>query len=181
MAHSIEDGGCEPFPHMINIPDPVYQSMQGNYFVGQTRLLLFGDGMHAWGGLVNPPNSGVNVHINIFTISNYTSYPFVAQVWFNAAVQCPFEVSSKVICANTAIRPVPRPKAQLQFAESVSARPEGGINPLSRIVGPKSSEVAEKKGLYIIPPGGCFTIYLVPPGSCLMRGRIALGWWEAQC
>ncbi|MDR3561614.1 MAG: DUF6143 family protein [Negativicutes bacterium] len=180
LAEKVQDDRCEAPPYMINITDPVFQSMQGNYFLGQTRLLVFGDGSHTWGALVNPPDSQVNLSIDNFSVSNYSTYPFVAQIWFNGMVQCPFVLSDKVSAANTALQPVPKPRVQLQFAESVAVRPAGGVNPLNQIVSPRSTVVDDKGGKFILPPGGSFLIFLVPPGACMVRARIGFGWWETQ-
>lgn len=175
-----ENSRCDIPQYTVSITDPVFQAMQGNYFLGQTRLLLFGDGMHAWGGLFNPPDSQVMLYVNTFNISNYSPYPFAAQTWFNSTVAGPYTISNKVTPANMAIQPLARPRVELQFAEGSPVHPSGGVNPFNRIIPPRSTEVECKAGLFILPPGSSFLIYLVPPGACLVRGRIAFGWWEVQ-
>jgi hypothetical protein len=52
---------------VVSIPITLFESSQGEYFVGQSELLVFGQGNNAWAGLINPPNSGVNLHVNVFT------------------------------------------------------------------------------------------------------------------
>ncbi|MDR3593066.1 MAG: DUF6143 family protein [Negativicutes bacterium] len=180
MANEAYDGRCETPPYIINITDPAFQSIQGNYFLGQTSMLILGDGLHAWGGLVNPPDSQVNLSIDWYSVSNYSTQPFVAQVWFNACVQCPFVLSNKVSVANTARQPVAKPRVQLQLAESVAIRPTGGVNPLNQIIPPRLTVKDHDGGKIILPPGGSFLIFLVPPGACLIRARIAFGWWETR-
>jgi len=183
MADDPKEGAtrmCERPSYTINIADSVFQAMQGKYFLGQTKLLLFGDGGHAWGGLINPPDSQVTLFINIFTVTNYSPYPFVAQIWFNSMITGPMTISNKVTPANFALHPRPKPRVELQFAESIPVHPTGGVNPFSRIVAPRSTMVDHKSGEFILPPGGSFLIYLVPPGACLARARVAFGWWEVD-
>jgi hypothetical protein len=179
MAEDVSEGRCDAPPYMINITEPVYQAMQGNCFLGQTRLIMFGNGVHAWGGLINPPDSRVILNINSYTVSNYSAYPFIAQIWFNASIQCPYVVSNKVTCSNTVVRPVPIPRVQLQFAESVAIRPACGVNPLNRIISPRRTQEVNSGGEYILPPGGAFLLFLAAPGACLVRARVAFNWWEA--
>jgi hypothetical protein len=180
LAADAYDGRCETPPYFINITDPAFQSIQGNYFMGQTSMLVLGDCMHAYGGLVNPPDSQVNLSIDNFTVSNYSTHPLVAQIWFNACVQCPFVLSHKVSAANTARQPVPKPRVQLQIAESVAIRPTGGVNPLNEIIPPRSTLKDHQEGKIIFPPGGSFLIFLVPPGACMVRARVAFSWWETK-
>jgi len=181
MADGVDNAGrCEALPYTINITDAVYQSMKGNYFLGQTRLLLFGDGMNAWGALFNPPGSQVSLNINTFAVSSYTVHPFAAQIWFNTSIECQFAVSNKVTAANTMLQPVPRPKVKLQFAEAVPVHPAGGVNPFNRIIEPQATTVVNKGGEFIIPPGGSFLVFLVSPRECLVQARIAFGWWESK-
>jgi len=36
---------------VVSIPITLFESSQGEYFVGQTELLVFGQGNNAWAGL----------------------------------------------------------------------------------------------------------------------------------
>jgi hypothetical protein len=176
----VKIGRCDEPPYIISMSDQVFQAIKGNCFFGQTKLMMFGENMKAWGGLINPPESHVNLYINIFTVSNFSTYPFCSQVWLNANMATPCNISNKVTPTNTALQPMPRPRVQLQFAESVTCHPSGGVNPFNRIISPRSTIEDEKGGSIIIPPGGSFLIYLVPPGACLVRARVAFGWWEEK-
>lgn len=70
----------ERFIKAVNIPNPLYQSLQGRYFVGQTETIRFGKGKNAWGGLINPSNSDVNLFVNAFTVTNHSNQPFIAEI-----------------------------------------------------------------------------------------------------
>ena len=54
---------------VVDITSPAMNSMLGRYFIGQTGELCFGNCFNAWGGIVNPINSGVNLYFDIFTIT----------------------------------------------------------------------------------------------------------------
>lgn len=166
--------------YVVTVPVATYQATLGSYFMGQTKMLNFGDDANAWGGLYNPADSEVNVYINVFTISNYTACPFAAQEWFGATVAGPFAVSDKVMSANRILMPRPTPKGELRYSSQAAERPGGGINPFSRIIPREATLVDEKEGRLILGPGDMFLVYLVSPGAGPLKARVALGWWEEE-
>lgn len=169
----------------VAVPYPLYKSLQGKYFVGQTELLTFSNTTSAWGALVNPHGSNVNLFANVFTISNFSDKPFLAQLWYNASLPGPAYVSSKVSPTNTALFPPPVPKVQVQFSQNVSGTPVGGINVFDRIVPPGTTLVSEEDGKPIFPPGGNWAFFLssLGPEEVSLSAIIAFGWWEekAKC
>lgn len=166
---------------VVSIPNSLSKSIKGQYFVGQTETLKLYPGLNAWGGLVNPNGSGVDLFVNVYTITNLSETPFLAQIWFNADLPGEGTVSDKVSPGNTTLYPPPAPKIELQFAKSVKGFPTGGVNVFNRLVGPKSTLVSEEDGKWIFPPGGNFTIFLVSPGTELIKAQIAFGWWREKC
>jgi len=69
---------------VICIPNTLQKSMEGKYFIGQTETLIIGKGLNAWGGLINPVGSYVNIYNTVVTITNFSETPFLAQFWFNS-------------------------------------------------------------------------------------------------
>ena len=61
---------------VINTANPIYKSMQGKYFIGTTHVLYPGQNINAWGVLINPSGSGVNLYVSTFAVSNYGAIPF---------------------------------------------------------------------------------------------------------
>ena len=165
---------------VVSIPNPLSKSIKGKYFVGQTEALVLGQDFNAWGGLINPPNSGVNLFINVYTVTNFSETPFLAQIWFNTTPPGIGVSSDKVSAGNTTISPLPMSKIKLQYVQSVSGFPNGGVNVLDRLVGPKGTLASEDEGKWIIPPGGNFIVFLVSPGVELIKALIAFGWWEEK-
>ena len=163
-------------------PLALYKSMQGKYFVGLSRE-EFGRGKHAWAGLFNPPDSGVLLFVNVFTVSDVSEVPFSFQVWLNAVVQGPARLTDMQSPSNVAICPLPKPQVQFLFAENVDAEPLGGTLIFGRRCPAETTVVSEEDGKFILPPGGNFLINLLPPEESENKilGRIAYGWWEEPC
>lgn len=164
----------------VSIPISLYQSLQGKYFTGLSRE-EFGDGKYAWAGLINPKNSGVNLHMNVFTVGNVTDIPFSFQVWLNPILLSgEAKYSDMVSPANTAYRPLPNPRVQFMYADNADNPPEGGVLIFGRRVPAQTTIVSEEDGKFICPPGGSFIINCLPPESVndKILARVAFGWWE---
>ncbi len=166
---------------IIDITYSVQQTFLGNYFFGQTDLLTFGGGYNAWGGLINPVGSGVDMFWNVYTISNFSSRPFTTEAWLNSTPPGKGIVSINVASANQAIIPLPRPIVELQYADCRLQSPTDGIYSFLRRVEPNSTLTRHDfQGLIIIPPGGSAILFLRSPDQETIRSRIAFGWWEQK-
>lgn len=182
--HNSSDNEYDCFlPKEVNVPIELYESMKGRYFIGYADNLEFKSNTSAWARLYNPCNSNVNLHVNVWTVTDISSAPFRAQFWFNAI---PPESSvinyAPITPSNTAIFPAPKPKIKLQFASNVSGDPTDGIKAFVRRGVPESTLVETENGKLIFPPGGSFLVMLSTPESPENSGfgRIAFGWWEEK-
>jgi hypothetical protein len=164
---------------VVNLEYYVNKSFEGKYFMGHTPILTLSGGANAWGGLSNPKHSGVNLYINVFTVSNYSSTPFRAELWLNFK-PLKGHISSSVSPANLAIKPHPEPEAALIYNQNVGGRPDNRVSIFSRIAGINSTTVADYSGEIILPPGGTFISYLYSPGSKCIKTELAFGWWEER-
>lgn len=175
-------GQNSQFIKAVEIPQELYQSLKGKYFVGYADNLNFGKGTSTWARLFNPPNSGVNLHVNVWTVSDVSESTFRAEFWFNATPsETPID-SEFVTPSNTAISPLPKPKIKLQYATNVLHDPIGGVKAFVRSAEPESTIVDVENGKFIFPPGGSFLVFLSNPETpdVVTSGRIAFGWWEAK-
>ncbi|WP_203362760.1 DUF6143 family protein [Bacillus sp. REN10] len=170
----------DQFIKAVNIPNPLFQSLQGKYFVGQTETIRLGNGKNAWGGLVNPCGSNVDLFVNAFTITNHSNQPFTAEIWFNPILPGTAMTSNKVSPANTALSPLPRPKVKIKFAELVEGVLQKGVNVFKRIVPPQSTLTSDEDGKYIFDSGGSFIIFLVTPDTEIIEAEVAFGWFEKR-
>lgn len=166
---------------VVDITTPALNSMLGRYFIGQTELLNFGNRRDAWGGIVNPIGSGVNLYFDIFTITNFSAQSFVGEIWLNARPPRNAKPSSTVTPSNQAIFPPPKPKAIMLNADNLGEPLLKGVNIFGRIVPPNSTLVSDShKGSIIIPPGGTFSILLQSQNLQNVQGTIVLTWWEEK-
>lgn len=165
-------------PQVVSVPNTLYQSLKGRYFVGQTIFLFTGKGQNAWAALVNPKDSDVNLYVNVITISNFSSIPYTAQTWLNTNPPASPAIAERISPANTTIDPLPKPKVELQYVQSTTLEPSGGVNTFNRVVNSNNTLVSEEDGKFIIPPGGNYLIFLISEGDEMIKSKVAFGWWE---
>lgn len=169
-----------PLSKTVNIPNPLYQSLQGRYFVGQTERIHVGKGKNAWGGLINPLKSDVNLFVNAFTITNHSDMPVEAEIWFNPLPFGESKISRNVTSANTALFPLPQPEVKIAYAEGIRGIPKKGVMAFRRIVPPNSTLASDEDGKFIFPPNGSFVIVLVAPDNGIVQAEVAFGWFEEK-
>lgn len=166
---------------VVDITSPAFNSMLGRYFIGQTGMLDFGDGHSAWGGIVNPIDSGVNLYFDIFTITNFSTESFIGEIWLNAKEPRKSIEATTVTPSNQGIIPHPKPKAIMKYADNINEPLKNGVNIFGRIVAPNSTLVSDShQGSIIIGPGGSFSILLKALDSGNIKGTIVLTWWEEK-
>ena len=166
---------------VIVLSDAVYHSFLGEYFLGQTDKITFGGGYNAWGGLINPVGSKINMFLNAYTISNFSNQPLTAEGWLGSVLPGNGKVSTHYAAGNQSIIPSPMPKVKIQSSNFVSKAPIGGTYTFVRRV--ESDETLTKhdfQGMYIIPPGSSFTLFFLSPGKARVQTRVAFGWWEEK-
>jgi len=166
----------------VDIPIELYESMLGQYFIGYADDLVFGEGTNAWARLYNPINSGVILHVNVWTVTDISESSFRAQFWFNATPPESDIKYAPVTPTNLIIKPQPRAKVRLEYASNVDGDPTGGIKAFVRRAQPETTLVESENGKIIIGEGGNFLVFLSNPETpdLLTSGRIAFGWWEEK-
>lgn len=166
---------------IVDITTPGFNSELGRYFVGQTGELIFGNGGNAWGAVVNPHDSGVNLYFDIFTITNFGDKSFSAEIWLNANPPRNAHISDTVTPSNQAIYPPPIPKSKIEYADRLDGEPHVGTNIFGRIVPPNSTLVSDShKGSIIVGPGGSVSILLKSSEPEETKSTIVLTWWEEK-
>jgi hypothetical protein len=167
-------------PQAADMPYALYQSLQGKYFVGFAADVKFDDNKYGWAGLVNPSHSCVNLHVYVWTVTNFGLYPLTAQIWFNAQIPEDTTLSDFITPANTAIYPLPRPRVKILQANYVGNTPPYGDKILERQVQSEVTIVGEENGCFIFPPGGSFSVLLTNTEVLNKSGiaNVAFGWYE---
>lgn len=166
---------------VVDLTSSGWNSRLGRYFIGQTGELNFGDQLNAWGGIVNPSHSGVNLYFDIFTITNFGEQSFNAEIWLNAEPAYGVTKLSPITPSNQSFSPPPRPKAFMAQADYMSNSLAGGVNIFNRIVTPNSTLVSDShQGSIIIGQGRTFSILLKSQGREMNTATIVLTWWEER-
>lgn len=165
-------------PEVVSIPVSLSKSIQGKYFVGQTKPLFVCDKKIAWSGLVNPCHSGVNLFANVFTISNFSNDYLTAEIWLNTDFPENATTSHLTSPTNTALCPFPQNEVDIKFVNSTTKFPKEGVNVYKRIVPPNTTLVGEEDGKFIESPGGNYTVIIKSSSSILDKIIVAFGWWE---
>jgi hypothetical protein len=166
---------------VIVLPDSVYHSYLGEYFLGQTETIGFGGVYYAWGGLVNPTHSGVSLFLNAYTISNFSLYPVTAEGWLSSNLAGKPSISQLVAAGNQAKYPPSMPKVLIESVSYITEKPKGGTYTFVRRVEPNQTLAKHDfQGMYIIPPGSSFVLFFMAPEVRENYVRIAFGWWEEK-
>ena len=164
------------------MPYALYLSLQGKYFVGYAPDVQFVKGRYGWAGLVNPAHSCVNLHVYVWTVTNFGESPLNAEIWFNTNIPQDTIMSEFTSPANTAIRPLPQSKVRILQANNISSRPQCGNRISVQKVLPEVTIVGEEDGRFIFPPGGSFSVLLSNAEASSKSGiaNLAFGWWEEE-
>jgi len=164
---------------VVVLSDAVYHSSLGEYFLGQTDMITFGNSYNGWGALSNPLDSNVNMFLNAYTISNFSYTPLTAEGWLSSVLPGKAETSAYFAAGNQSIAPSPVPKVKIQNASMVSKTPSGGTYTFVRRVEPNETLTKHDfQGMYIIPPGSSFALFFLSPGKEQVQTRVSFGWWE---
>lgn len=161
---------------VVSVPYALYQSEKGDYFIGQTPMLM-GENQHALAALKNPSNSYVNVYVNAITVTNVSGLNVSSEFYLRATLDHG-RTSDSVSCANLAIDPAPTPEAKIKYVATAAQPPKDGVAIFSRIVSPYSTLVIDG-GQIILSPGQSLIVYLggfLPVASD--STIVAFGWWE---
>lgn len=171
-----------PITQVASMPYDLYLSLQGNYFLGSTEELSFGNGRNAWAGLFNPCNSGVNLHVYFWEVSNTGDSPIRAQIWFNSGPPGRATRVASVTPANTALCQPPRANIKFLQASNVIGDPEGGVKAFVRRAPEKTTISDVEVGKFIMPPGGSFVISLGTPEAPNEPGyaTVSFSWFEVK-
>lgn len=166
---------------VIVLSDAVYHSYLGKYFLGKTDMITFGGSYNAWGALINPLGSNVNMFLNAYTISNFSNEPLTAEGWLSSVLPGEAKVSKFFAAGNQSISPPSIPNTAIQSAGFVSKTPSGGTYTFVRRVEPNQTLTKHDfQGMYIIPPGSSFALFFLSPGKNLVQANVAFGWWEEK-
>lgn len=179
---NMQANSCQLPQQFATMANSLYHSLQGQYFVGYADNMFFEKDKNAWAALVNPNNSGINLFVNVWTVTDLYEPPIRMQIWFNSNLPGDQIISNLVTPSDTAIVPLPQSKIILMQASNVIGTPTGGVKGFVRRTSPGETLVSEEDGKFVIPPGGNFAIFLSNPEGVNVPAstRVAYGWWEEK-
>lgn len=160
---------------------PLRKSIEKKYFLGQSESLSLSGATNGYAEIYNPPDSGVNLHLAVWTVSNTTTdaaVNFVARAYFGAEIADAKTESALFTCVNL-IAPVPVPKAKIRYVSGTASTPSAGLEGYTRRIPGVSTIVSDESGKFIIPPGKAFAL-AVTAATAAATCRVAFGWWEEE-
>lgn len=167
-------------PQVVCLANSLDQSVKGRYYVGQTPVLHVCRDLAILGGLKNPRDSGADLYVNVFTLTNFSGHPLIARVWLDSKPAGGTSVSRNVSRTNLTMRPSRKSPVDLIYHQGKKQPVCGGINVFDRVVPAGSTVVAEEDGKYIVPPGKYFLITLHSSDQrkrLQLPAALAFGWW----
>lgn len=170
----------DSFKYFVSVPLTTAKSFEGKYFSGVATDIYFGEGTKGWGRLYNPPDSGVNLFLNVWTLGDIFTTSYKAQIWFNSTPPGIIQESKFLTTTNTAISPLPQPKCRVQYGIMAKGFPSGGVFAFGYSGSAGTTVAEELQGRQIFPPGGSFTVFLYNPENPTIPalGTVSFGWWE---
>lgn len=177
VPYSRHTAGEQPDMH-VDIPLATAMAMQGKYYLGQTEKLTAGSGVQAWGALVNPYRSGIQVYVNDWFLTNRADHPVEVHIWLGKANQLGTATASRQVTPGSIqLPPCPDPKGQILYASATTEMPRDGVIASTRILPPRSTTAAEKSGRWILGPGTAL-LFHIPAEVPSSELTVAFGWWE---
>ncbi len=156
-----------------SIPYPLYKSMAGKYFIGQTEFLPINSNSLLV-ALVNPSHSNVNIFLNVATITSLKTIGLVE--FYLGSNLCQGICSNLVKCTNTNFDNCP--KGLIKYLEPAII-PNNATSIFTRYITNPGTEIIDG-GQIILAPGKSFYVYMSDSNYPLtnLSTRVAFGWWE---
>lgn len=157
----------------VSITYPLYQSINGKYFIGQTDFLPINNNSLLV-GLTNPKDSNVNIYLNVSTLTSLQALGFVEfYLGYNLYGG---SYSSLSTSTNTGYNTPP--KGLIHYWEPAFV-PNSAISIFTRYINTPGTEIVDG-GQIILVPGKSFYIYISDSNNILsnLSTRVAFGWWE---
>jgi len=173
---------AEPFARFAAIPHVAVMAAQCRYYLGQTEKMPIGEGTPCCGALVNPDDSGVQLHIQEYFITNCSSQPLEAQVWFGRTGAIPgAKTSAQISPGFVRLAGCPPAQGKILFSSAASETPPSSVAVSTQLLPPLTTSVFEKNGHWILDPGTAMMVFLHAAdvrengkNECLF----AAAWWE---
>jgi len=160
-------------------------SLEKKYFLGQSEDLNFGGLQIAYCSLTNPVESGVNIFLNVWTVTNFLARagagerPFRIEFIFDIEDIENYTISQNIACTNR-IEPCGEEKAIIRYKDElgINVNELGGIRGFTRQTRDYTTIISNEDGKYIVPPSKSLGIVMHDTDEGL--SRVAFGWYEEE-
>lgn len=173
---------CGLPPQIAAMPNSLYHSLKGEYFVGYADNMFFENDHAAWAAIENPSCSNVDLFVNVWTVTELSSTPVFIQIVLNSKLPGEAKQSKIVTPTNTLPCAPTRPQARIIQASDVCGKPKGGAEAYERLSTPGATLADEEEGKFIIRPGGNFALFIYNMKCVKERADVTagFGWWEQK-
>lgn len=163
-------------PIEVSTEYPLYQSKRGNYFIGQTPILINKNNISIV-TLRNPIDSNRSIYLNAITITNISSFVLSAEFYLRSTFH--YGITSNLVnCTNTEFSNSILPKGKIKYLNNAINSVINGVNIFTRIVSSNSTLVVDGSQI-ILAPGEAMVICIKATSlNPLSEIRVAFGWWE---
>ncbi|WLR44366.1 DUF6143 family protein [Bacillus carboniphilus] len=160
----------------MTVGNDAFESTKGVLFAGSSSDLIPNTNTNAWVQLFNPPDSNVNLFINVIVLANFSTDLVRADLYLNSEPPGAKFESTKVTSVN--VGSPNQPMGQIHFNPSVQGVPVGGTNIGSRALTPHSTFFETAEGRIILEPGTNLVLFIGSRTETV--SQIGFEWWEGK-
>ena len=174
---------AEPYGrYAAAIPYVSAMASQCRYYLGQTEKMRIGVNTHGCGTLANPDDSGVQLYIHEYAVTNFSGKPLEAQIWFGQTKSIVgAKISTQISPGLVQLSACPSAQGKILFSSGTTEPPRLGVAVSTKILPPQATSVFEKSGHWILNPGTAMMVSLHSlADSENFKGEFlfSAGWWE---
>ena len=153
------------------------RSLNSDLFYTSSGKIIFNENSDGFLVLVNPKNSGVNIHLDKLRVANFTATPIGIDAYWEKSSQCNLQEINMCIRANLTCRLKKKEKAQFYVGEKYEIESQDCF--YSIVVHPYFTYKGSRNGLAILPPNSkrIYRIYSLEKDK---GGIVSMDftWWE---
>lgn len=168
----------EQLPRSVHVPYAMSMASQSKYYMGQTEKIAATDKDQGFGALINPFRSTALLYVQHWSITNSTSQPLVAHIWFGKAESIiGGKTSRQVTPGFVQLPPAPASQGQILYGSNSADVTRDGIVASTRVIPPMTTDGGNSNGQWIIGPGMALMIH-VPQSEEASAFVFSVDWWE---
>lgn len=179
--------GYYPFPtppateqlsRTVHVPYAMSMASGCKYYLGQTEKIEPDENHQSFGALINPLRSTAVLYVNQWLVTNRSTEPLDAHLWFGKASSIVgAKTSQHVTPGYVQLPPCPAAQGQILFGSGQTDVTQGGTIASTRIIPSMTTVEQEISGQWILGPGMALMLH-VPEAAADTSYLFAVNWWE---